>query len=526
MTNSSPTPSKKQINPFAKLLMYLFAVPAVGIGEGTKALFRKTYSRNESIIPLIVGAVVALATGIGAGYQAGWVNDLVLWKWVGYGVASATVSFFYLWPLFYLALFQWPFRISEALWKHVNIEGESRRDQPPAWFSTTLIFLGYVAVVAGALYVAYGVDIAVQANQAGWWWLGAILGVLSAILVVVVVIAILGFVGEEMSGGLAFFLFLAMVALTWWFWGPVSGFASGAWNSLTGKDWGNWGYVAGIIPAAISGLVVGGIAGTLLNWLRLRLIAVLTGLAAVYFLTPTTTALVNGIELGSFSLITPALPWAASALALFVYIGLVFPLAHIAVTHGLKRLPDLLDALKEAYDEKNKRYRSFIAQVTTIAAVVAIFWFVPALLTATFGLTALWAVYGLTSLAAIAVYLVGGNLLDNTGIGPQGLAISIAAGYFTFHWSIALSFGTVASSFIGTAAGMFTFLLAFPLAYVVVRFVADPLLASWLAEPLVKLNHKAAISFMDLVESLTEAADRTYGDKTPYAPTFLHLVNL
>src|SRR5690606_29529202 len=129
--------ANKVTNPFAKILMYFVAIVLVGPIEGTKTLFRRTYSENDDIVPAIIGVLAALASGIGIGYHLCWHLDAPTWRWLVYGLGAAAGTFFYAWPALYLVILKWPFRLSERLWKHVNIDGED--SHPPAWFSQFLI---------------------------------------------------------------------------------------------------------------------------------------------------------------------------------------------------------------------------------------------------------------------------------------------------------------------------------------------------------------------------------------------------
>lgn len=511
--------ANKVTNPFAKILMYFVAIVLVGPIEGTKTLFRRTYSENDDIVPAIIGVLAALASGIGIGYHLGWHLDAPTWKWLVYGLGAAAGTFFYAWPALYLVILKWPFRLSERLWKHVNIDGED--SHPPAWFSQFLIGTAYVGSVLIGLYAAYQTDIYVQAHQAGWWWLGALLGIFAAILAVIVVVAILSAAGS-LSRGFAFFVFALMAGATWWFWGIISILVIGAWHSLTGDDWGAWGYVAGVIPALIAGIASGAIAWTIVSMTRLRLVALLTGVGTVYALAPTTAKTVAAIDPGNLAFVAPALPWVAYALEMLIFVGFLFPIAHIAITHGLKRLANIAELMEEVYGDRTP-YRGFFAQVLNLTILAAVVYFGPGLIADHLGVSTYYYVIGITILAACASYLALGSLLTASGSWPVGVAAAGAAGWATFN---VVGFGLFGSLACAAAAAVLTFVVAFPLVYLGARLVLRPLLASWLAEPLVRFHRAAVDVVADLFESFFEASQRTYGDRTPYRSVFLHTVNL
>ena len=85
--------ANKVTNPFAKILMYLVAILLVGPVEGTKTLFRRTYSDNSDIVPTIIGVLSALASGIGIGYHLGWHLDAPTWKWLVSGLGATAATF-------------------------------------------------------------------------------------------------------------------------------------------------------------------------------------------------------------------------------------------------------------------------------------------------------------------------------------------------------------------------------------------------------------------------------------------------
>jgi|AGTN01.3.fsa_nt_gi hypothetical protein len=528
------------INPFVKLLTFIFVLPVVVCVEGTKSLFKKTYSQNDSAIPAIIGVLVSLLAGIGVGYNMGWLGEAAWYKWSSFGVGTTALSFFYLWPLLYLGVFKFAFRVSEKLWKHVNIEAREpyrsygttdeqwdARVQNPAWFSKCLMFLGWIGVGVVALGTLVEVAIAVQANQATWGWLGGLLAIVLYIVALVICIAIITAIGW-LSGRLAFFATCIGLFFTWYFWAGVSALFVGSWHSFTGGDWGSWGYVAGGVLGLFAAAFVGTALGALLKNARIRLIAAATGFATVYALVPTTNALVAEIPLGAFSFASLALPWLAYALELLFVIGFAFPLVHIFVTHALRKLADLGELMDAAYGESEGGFREVFLNLASIGAAVTVGFFAPAALTAYFGLTTLYTIVPATAGLVYLTYTLGGKLLDVIGNWPFGVAAAIAAAAKTFlvYQAAGYAFGVVGAGAAAAFAGAATFVVIFPLAYILVRKVLTVLGILNVRAALIRAHERACSLIFDLVDEIMEAASNTYGDETPYAKVFAHVTNL
>lgn len=522
------------VNPFVKLITYIFVLPVVVCVEGTKSLFRKTYSQNDSAIPAIIGVLVSLLAGIGVGYNMGWLGEAAWYKWSSFGVGTTALSFFYLWPLLYLGVFKFAFRVSEKLWKYVNIDAyepyrsrDEERVQNPAWFSKVLMFLGWIGVGVVSLGTLVQVAISVQAHQATWGWLGGLLGIICFIILFVIgcgIVRLLAYI----SGFFAFLAVVAGIICTFVFWGAVSAVLGGAWNSLTGADWGAWGYVAGGLVGLICAAFVGSALGALLKSAKIRLIAAVTGFATVYALVPTTNALVAEIPLGAFGFAGIALPWLAYALELLLVIGFVFPAVHIFVTHALRKLADLADLMESAYGEREGGFREVFLNVAAIGAAATVPFFAPAALTAYLGLTTLWTIVPATAVLVYLTYTLGGKLLDAVGNWPFGVVAALAAAYKTFfaYQAAGYVFGVVGAGAAAAFAGAATFVVIFPLAYILVRKVLTVVGILNVRDALLRAHERACSLIFDLIDEVMEAAKNAYGDETPYAKVFAHIINL
>lgn len=491
--------------------------------------------REGNQLNITLGVLFSLLAGIGAGYNMGWLGGAPFLEWASYSLLAAAGTAVYGWTIIYMILVRRAFRLSEKLWSHVNIDatyddyyGQNGR-RNPAWFSKLLMFAATVAVVLSALALDYAMTCYVQAHQEGWGWLGWISGVFLIIVMVVVVIAVF-IMAAEASGGFAFVLFLALFGAGYYFWGGVSGFLAGLYNNLTGDGpWGAWGYVPGAVAGTISGIIFGGAAGGLLWHLRLRLIAAVAGLYATYCLAPYSDALVSTIALGPLAFLQPILPWLAYGVELLAIIGFAIPATHIVITHGLRKLANIFDLWDEVYWEERGGYREFFLQGLNIVMAGLVIWLAPAVVSVWLGLESIAAIYGLAAAAALVSYVVVGRLLDRTGIWPFAVAVSGCAGLkcFAFYAAHFTAFGMWGAAGAGVLAFLATMALGFPLPYAMVRWVLD---RAWLAGAvrgyLVNAHERVCQALADLLEELFEAADKTYGDDTPYREVAVHLTNI
>lgn len=546
--NTTNNPNNTPTNWFEDALFWVIAGLAFIFWEPTKGLFRGTYTktrnygdgnvvRDPNPLNITIGILISLATGIGVGYQLGWAGEAPFLTWALWGVGSAFATFIYGWTIAYQVAVRHAFKVSERLWSHVNIDAKEHhryyRDESdtvrrnPAWFSQFLMFLSWALIVVAGAFAVYHVACLVQADQATFGWLGWIIGVLACIVLVIVAIAIIAG-AASLSGKFAFFLVVVGAVVAYFFWGPVSGLFLGLFRNLTGGDWGAWGYVPGAVLGLLAGGIGGAIAGSILNALRIRLIAAVTGIAATYYLAGTTAAVASMIPLGSFAFLSPALAWLGHGIVLLLTVGFAFPIAHIFATHGLKRLANIFDLMDDVYGEKRGGYREFFLQVATIAATVLTFWFGPGVVSASIGLTSIFAAIGISVVAATIVYIALYKLLDLTGSWPFGVGAAVLAGFkgYGIYAAHGLWFGTFGAVAAGILAGLFTFVVAFPALYLALRFIIQGWLAAFLRDPLVNLHKRVCTLLGNLWDELFEAAEHAYGDTTPYREVFLHIANI
>jgi len=184
-TGTGEAPVKKHVNPFLKALMVVCAVPTMIVYESAKSLCKKTYGAYHNFFPTALGIVLALGSGIGAGYYLGWVADTSVFKWLPGGVLASALTFFYVWPLLFLGIFKQAFKLSEALWDTVNKTETYRSSgwfssgvRSTSWFTKVVMFLGYTSIVLGSTYLGWNVLQGVH-DKLEWGWFGYVVGLIA-----------------------------------------------------------------------------------------------------------------------------------------------------------------------------------------------------------------------------------------------------------------------------------------------------------------------------------------------------------
>lgn len=420
-------------------LVYLFREPAV-------QLKRLVYDSRSGGLWQVLGVIVALATGIGLGYQLGWQHEVTTVKWVIASVLATLATYFYLWPAAVHVLLKRLFTVSEKLWGYVETDpGAYRRGNTktnPVWFTRLLIFLVGAACVLGSVYLGWTVLTVIHAKMA------------------------MGF----------------------------------------------FGYIVGGVAGLILGVIVGAGSLSLLHGVKLPFAAAAIGALTIYLTRGLTQTY---LPTSAFGFDFTGVVYAIEAA---VWMAYLFPLAHIVVSRGFSFAWDLVDDLcKSIYNEPKGGYREFFLQVVNIGVATGAFLTVASYVP-TFGFGTI-AVYGAASLATLVVYIIVGKVLTEIGNIPVGLASAAGAGYVAFGYASAFG-GTLAGIAGAAVAAVLTGFVLFPVAYWLVRLIANPLLASWLRNPLVNI-HKV------LSDELLHAFDRTYSDpNTNYVSLFSQLASL
>lgn len=293
----------------------------------------------------------------------------------------------------------------------------------------------------------------------------------------------------------------------------------GAFASLTANGWGFFAYIGALAWAVFIGVVVASFSWTIFTT-SVYGIAVGSGLLLSWGLLPTYSAL-----LAPFELTTPAWTYGTAAVGFALWTAYVFPLLHVVASHGLRVVRDLgRKVYTNAYEKTIGGYEGVFTQLVNI-------WTAYHLATLSVVLCGLagfalsgWLAWTIPSVVAVLSYLLVGQIYR--AVGNRGLGVVAAA--HGARWALYAMAGFTLPWVIGVAAlaAVLTFYVAYPLAYVVVRFVAQFVLNNKVAGALVTAHDKACDAAKQLVKEVARARKITYGDESWFAKMFLHLVNL
>ncbi len=405
------------------------------------------------------GILASMAAGIATGYPL-WLAKASITTWVPLALAAVVATYYYLWPALYMAIFRWAFQSSRFLWRNVPDASDSRTSNP-VWFSQLLNVAAIAATVLCCLYEAWLTGTSLYA------WL--------------------------------------------------------AWTSVLGK------LVAGAISLVVGGgaaWITGFVVITIITQVGMPALAIASGAALAWWYDGALSELVKQYELPH------GLTYGLQALVVFVVASYVFPLAHVLISRCLnfvgkyigplfhRFIDGFIDAfgrfLDGFYNDHDSKYLNFLHQVSGIAITYGVSAYVYGW-AASFGLPAAVA---LTAITALLGYLAIGSIVSQVSNMFIGVAASLLAGIaVAFLPPLQLFDGWFLVGVQAVLTALLSSLVVIPLAYRVVKFVANPLLASWLSEPLTNVHRS-------LQRELFSANSNTYSDKTGFETLFVHLVNI
>lgn len=469
--NTATPPREKHINPFFQPIALLIAAVIYLLVKPASILYKRAYEGRPFVHAL--GRIIALGAGILVGYQAGWYWEWSAASWVTSGVVTALAVYFYAWPALHAGVLRRLLRASADLWEAVNTADAPNHwfGSSDSWVSQLIMFASFLTVVGSVIYLFCNTMFTVHTAAITNW--------------------------------IAPFNW-AIVA---W---PVAGFAG-----------------------AIVGFGAGAIAWSLLSFLRLWLVAVVTGIAYAYAMHPLTDNLVASMTTGWPHAAADIVSGAAALANGVLYIAYLFPLAYLLLTYGCNWVKRILDNLfQRVYDEHETPYQTFYGHVTNLWTT----YHLPTLamlgmLMAGFHLHLHWGVIvGLNCLVGFAAYLILGKLFtSNGGNATIGVIVSLHAGakvgfaYFAHGYY----FGILGSLAAGALTAVLMFFVGFPLFYLAARLVLTVVVPIYkLGEPIAQVHKRMYSLFDQILSELWNAYDVTYFDDTDHRTVFLHTVNI
>lgn len=288
------------------------------------------------------------------------------------------------------------------------------------------------------------------------------------------------------------------------------------------------GFVGGLVGFVVALIVLGlGIPAlwTVASALQLRVFALALGVFAAQA-APQYLA-----GLGIAPNLAPYSNWAASFVAFLVAAGDVFPIAHIFVGRGLKKL---VDEMSKVYDEKDRNYRNIFEHTFNVLESTY-------LAQAVVGMTAALATATQSIIGAVVFvlsYIFVGQMVTTQqkpgdenrrhrdSLRTAGVLVSAHYGWYqganylatagSSGWGIG---GAIGGGLLHAAA---CYLLIFPLAYVALRFFLRPLAHPAIGKFLVTMYDQVVTAF----ERVDEMRKDVYSSKASPVKTLVqHSVN-
>jgi hypothetical protein len=412
-----------------------------------------------------------------------------------------------------------------------SAKGLTRRVYDGGWFAPLRVIIGILAALGAGIGTGYFEG---WLNNWSWYaWLPAALAATVATFVYVWPLAYLALVkpvqrlSQELWDAVPkkdhwFSDFLKVVARV-----AVFGLAGyEAWSSgnsalanLTASGWGPFAYVGAFVWAAFVGVITASFGWSLFTT-SIYGICVASGAAVSWALMPLTKG-----YLAHFGLVAPVWGFAASALEFALWGAFAFPLLVVIGSHGLRFVKDLsVRVYKGAYEQTVGVYEGVFTQLVNIWTAYHL---------ASLSLVGLalvgvtlqgWMLYAVPSVVALLSYLAVGQILR--GIKNKGLGVIAAA--HAVRWAVFFTAGFTLPWVIGlsAAAAVFTFYVAYPLAYVLVRSVGKFVLDNKVAGSLITAHDKACDAAEQFAKEVARARKNTYGDTGWFASMFHHVVNL
>lgn len=454
-------------NPLAWLAI-LIALVAMSFIKPAKWLTKEAYTKAGALSWLF-GAGLSVAAGIAVGHHLGWQLGLDLLWWLPFGLLSLFATYYYVYPLTYLALFQWSFKVGRKLWDRVPQAGERTANKYgfSPWLSNLLVKLAHLVATIAAVVLFFNLASGIQ-TKLGWdsgffWLVGWALSIAGA--------GILSFIAGALAN-----LLISQAGV------PFIALAGG-------------GYLAHHYTAALES--VSGSYG-LPSW--------------------TVWAMQAAVVIVFVAYIFPI-----AHLFLTRILRPIGELIDSLLRNFFKTFGDLLET---AYADRDSNYVGLLKQTGNIALAGAVGYATWGYLGGE-GYTLVPSVLA-TSLAVLASYLIIGGALTVCEFGVLAFLGNLAGVTYLVGFNSTVNgyllsyigeFGLVVRLVIGVVSMLLVSLIVYPVAYNLARAVLRPLLAGWLGPFLVS-------TYRTLADEIFSAFSRTYGDNTCYAPFFAHVTNV
>jgi hypothetical protein len=444
---------------FQKLLtgtMFGLAFLVMLLVKPAQYLKKQVYETSGRTVAWVVGVLAAITASIATGYFL-WLQAVSPIAWISLAIAALFGTYYYLWPVLYLIVFRWAFEFSRFLWRNVPA-AKARNFDGPVWFSQLLAGLAIAGTVISAFLLAWHVGHAVH----HWLDFTSVLGNLIAIAISV---------------------------------------------------------VAGVLSGIFAGFVV----ISILIEAAMPVLAIASGVATAWHYNDRLVSTVASYDLPTWS------NYVVQAAVVFAVAGYVFPLVHLLTSRVFnfvgKYLKDFIDGffrrfeklLTSTYADSDSKYVSFLHSAGALALTYSAGQYVWSW-AASYGL---YGQIGTTAGAVLVAYLLSTAVLSQCSNVLIGIAGALAAFFFVYvtPWLHVIEGGWFVLGLHGLVGAALAFFVLVPIAYQLVKLIANPLLASWLSDPLSSFQRSVS-------REIFSANSNTYSDSTGFEPLFAHLTNL
>ena len=481
-SNSSPSENGflRVLKALGNALLAIVVTPFMLLNEFRNWLSDAVYRHGfEGGIRAAIGGLLGFAAAGGAGYFSGWVLNWPVAAWLGTGVLSWFLTYWFAWPLFYLFPVRPAIKLAQLGWDGIQRLTEGYADK---------IFGGIIRVVSSIL----------PGSGAAW---------------------------EKVSQKKDNWVSKTMLGLSY----PVSlvgsAYAGFSVYQLVASCFGSAliGTTIGVGAGLLAGLILVAALFQCIEYGKLPFVAIASGAALLHAFRP---------EIGGLSSLVHAsghYVYLVEAAVLLAFVSYFFPVVHILLSGGLiKRLFDHLKPLNEkVYDDKDRNYSLFFHNLATFAFTGIALWqgYSWALL---IGLP-VWALLAALSIVVVVAYLWIYDIVDHGGgTFLTGAAASLwtgccvgstynAWGHAGGIW-MAIPLGVLTALFVGV--------LFFPLAYQLLKAIFTFTRISQLGESLARLHKAVEDGVHSLTRQLWHVYDNSYRDRSGYQVWFLHAANI
>lgn len=460
-------------------LLTLLVTPFMLLNELRRELSKAVYQYNDGWFHAMIGGILAFVASGYTGYHLGWVSDWSAWGWVPTGIVAWFLTYWYVWPLAFLAIVKPAFKLAELGWDGLERVTKKFADK---------LFGGIVYLLGKVLPGSASAWKKVEEKKENWV--------------------------TKTVGGLAY----PVSAATGIYAGYKVYVAVAAASSSVAL-----GTVLGVFLGLLSGLLAIGLLCQCVQYGKLNFIALGLGCGLDMVYQQKIQAAASLLNLDG------AYIHGLNALLVVAFVAYAFPIMHILLSGGIVKwvIEKLKPINKEAYDDREKDYSKFFHNASTLfltgwALFCAGSWLLSISLP-------VWALLPIMAALGLVSYLWIYELLDHGG-GTffLGAGASMYAGYHAgaCYATMGLTGGLWIAIPLGIVAAVVFGFTAFPIGYVLLKRTSVKTGLAKAGEKLEKFHTFVEEKSKYVAEKLWKVYDNSYRDRTGYQVWFWHATNI